>query len=205
MPQTTKTIKQTLKILTLLFVAAPLLSACGKSDIKDNFCGVHINFQYCKCAFHNEYCGAIGMSRSEAKDYVYSEYDKWKNPPEEEEYGVIEKDGKLYLKSKPGETLKIATSDLPGWARGQLVVVGAMITCVGPPNTVTGGDSKVLLNGLPVTRVNDTTAHGGTIVEGSSKIFVNGVPAAVMGSFVPCPMVSPGPVPHVGGIITANP
>lgn len=64
------------------------LSGCGggynKNDIKNKFCGIHINFQYCKCAFHGEFCDAIGMSRGEAKDYVYEEYGKWKDGGQEE-------------------------------------------------------------------------------------------------------------------------
>ena len=47
-------------------------------DIKDEFCGAQINFQYCKCAFHNDYCDQIGMSKGEANDYVNAEYDKWR-------------------------------------------------------------------------------------------------------------------------------
>jgi hypothetical protein len=63
-----------------------LLSGCtSKGEIKDDFCGVHINYQYCKCAFHNEYCGNIGMSKGEAKNYVYSEYAKWKEKIKESE------------------------------------------------------------------------------------------------------------------------
>ena len=46
-------------------------------DIKDDFCGVQINFQYCKCAFHNEFCDAIGLKKGAANDYVQSEFDKW--------------------------------------------------------------------------------------------------------------------------------
>jgi hypothetical protein len=68
-----------LKNLSILVFVLLLLSGCGNSDVKDNFCGVHINYQYCKCAFHNEYCGNIGMSSGEAKDYVYNQYDEWKN------------------------------------------------------------------------------------------------------------------------------
>ncbi len=48
-----------------------------KPDIKDEFCGVHINYQYCKCAFHDEFCDQIGLSRSAANAYVRDEYDKW--------------------------------------------------------------------------------------------------------------------------------
>lgn len=46
-------------------------------DIKDDFCGVEINYQYCKCAFHNDYCENIGMDKREARSYVESEYDDW--------------------------------------------------------------------------------------------------------------------------------
>ncbi len=48
-----------------------------KGDIKDDFCGVGINFMYCKCAFHGDYCDSIGMKKGEAKKYVNEEYDKW--------------------------------------------------------------------------------------------------------------------------------
>lgn len=46
-------------------------------DIKDDFCGVHINFQFCKCAFHGEFCKQIGLSKKEANAKVQSEYKKW--------------------------------------------------------------------------------------------------------------------------------
>ena len=38
-------------------------------DIKNDFCGVQMDFQYCKCAFHNEYCKDIGKERKVA-DFV---------------------------------------------------------------------------------------------------------------------------------------
>ncbi len=69
-------------VLFLVFISVSF-SGCSrktsfqKGDIKNDFCGVYINFQYCKCAFHNEFCDSIGMSRSNAKSYVNSEYKKW--------------------------------------------------------------------------------------------------------------------------------
>lgn len=48
-----------------------------KPDIKDDFCGIIMNYQYCKCAFHNEFCKEIGLSSSGANAYVRDEYDKW--------------------------------------------------------------------------------------------------------------------------------
>lgn len=49
----------------------------SKPDIKDDFCGVHINYQYCKCAFHNEFCDAIGLDKGAANSYVQDEFSKW--------------------------------------------------------------------------------------------------------------------------------
>jgi len=123
---------------------------------------------------------------------------------DEKKYGVIEKDGNLYLNSRPGEVLSIDTKDLPDWAREQIATVGASIAVVGPPDSIVEGDSNVLLNGLPVARMGDATAHGGKIIEGSKRIFVNGQPVAFIGGKAIDPMVT-GTVPHVGGPITNNP
>jgi uncharacterized Zn-binding protein involved in type VI secretion len=86
-----------------------------------------------------------------------------------------------------------------------MVTVGATCICVVGSDVVATGDTSVILEGLPVARVNDTTSHGGVILEGSDRIFVNGVPAAYLGGFHACPMVAPGPVPHVGGPIYTSP
>ncbi len=52
-------------------------SSFSQPKIKDEFCGVQINYQYCKCAFHGQFCKDIGMSRSEADAYVKQQYEKW--------------------------------------------------------------------------------------------------------------------------------
>lgn len=71
------------KLFFGLFIVLFLLTGCGggngfkKGNIKDDFCGAYINFQFCKCAFHNEYCEQIGMKKSEANKYVNEEYNKW--------------------------------------------------------------------------------------------------------------------------------
>ncbi len=109
-------------------------------------------------------------------------------------------DGKLYLNSPPGGKLELTAEDLPEWALSVIVTVGAIISQVGPPDTIKTGDSTVILEGYPVARLNDNTDHGGVIVEGSNRIFVNGVPAAFLGGFASCPIV-PYFVPHVGGPI----
>ena len=75
-------------LLILLLLMVLVLVGCVKKgyaqlvefetpNIKDDFCGVHLNFQYCKCAFHNEYCDAIGMSKGQANNYVNDEFDTW--------------------------------------------------------------------------------------------------------------------------------
>jgi hypothetical protein len=70
----------------IFFIFLPiifLLTACSETstfqagDKKDDFCGVHLSFYYCKCAFHGDYCDNINMSRKEAKNYVNEQYDSW--------------------------------------------------------------------------------------------------------------------------------
>lgn len=227
-------------LLFLMFISLFILTGCStekfqKPDIKDDFCGTHIDFQYCKCAFHDEYCDAINMDEEIADMYVQAKYDVWvadlfvdwikacantggypkgekcmrcKESTSKEEcgqktQGVVESDGKLYINSRPGEVLNIKESDLPEWAKGQLVVAGALSVCVGPPNTIKTGDSNVLYNGLPVARFGDKTVHGGAITEGSDNIFVNGIPSAYVGAQTVCPLMT-GLVPHIGGPIAST-
>ncbi len=84
-----------MKKMYLALLGITLLSACGgvevaedgtmyvepvkgasfeEPDVKDDFCGIHINYQFCKCAFHNDYCDAIGMDKSGANAHVASEF-----------------------------------------------------------------------------------------------------------------------------------
>ena len=51
-------------------------------------------------------------------------------------------------------------------------VMGDMATCVGPPDTVVGGDPTVLFEGQPAARMGDSCAHGGTIVLGDFTVLV---------------------------------
>ena len=53
--------------------------------------------------------------------------------------------------------------------------------------------------GLPAARLGDMTAHGGVITTGSHDVVIGWKPAARMADMHTCPMVEPGPVPHVGG------
>lgn len=45
-------------------------------------------------------------------------------------------------------------------------VVGDLLTCTGPPDTIVKGSSTVLIGGRPAARQGDLTAHGGVIVMG---------------------------------------
>ncbi len=125
------------------------------------------------------------------------------SPTTSEEWGIIERDGTLQLSPPPGGTLNISRSDLPAWARDQIVTVGGGVVRVGAPTWIVTGDDRVLIDGQPIARVGDATATGGVIVEGSDTIFVNGEPVAVIGSYVVDPMVTVL-VPGVGGPITSN-
>jgi uncharacterized Zn-binding protein involved in type VI secretion len=51
--------------------------------------------------------------------------------------------------------------------------VGDMCTCVGPPDPIILGSTKVMIKGQPAARMGDSTAHGGVIVVGFPKVMIN--------------------------------
>jgi uncharacterized Zn-binding protein involved in type VI secretion len=53
-------------------------------------------------------------------------------------------------------------------------VVGDLVTCVGPPDTIVKGSATVLIGGRPAARMGDTTAHGGAIVLGFPTVMIGG-------------------------------
>jgi uncharacterized Zn-binding protein involved in type VI secretion len=53
-------------------------------------------------------------------------------------------------------------------------VVGDMLTCVGPPDSLVQGSTTVMIGGRPAARVGDTTAHGGAIVLGCFTVMIGG-------------------------------
>lgn len=69
----------------VFFVAITMgLTGCNKNvtkfkkgDIRDDFCGIHMGIGYCDCALDSEDCDKVHMTRTEAKEYVYGQYEKW--------------------------------------------------------------------------------------------------------------------------------
>ena len=53
-------------------------------------------------------------------------------------------------------------------------VVGDLLTCVGPPDTIVKGSATVLIGGRPAARMGDLTAHGGVIVSGFPTVMIGG-------------------------------
>ena len=53
-------------------------------------------------------------------------------------------------------------------------VLGDMLVCVGPPDTIVKGSATVLIGGKPAVRMGDTTAHGGSIVLGLPTVLIGG-------------------------------
>ena len=53
-------------------------------------------------------------------------------------------------------------------------VVGDMVTCVGPPDTIVKGSSTVMIGGKPAARQGDLTSHGGVIVAGYPTVQIGG-------------------------------
>ena len=52
--------------------------------------------------------------------------------------------------------------------------VGDICVCVGPPDSIVKGSATTLVGSMPVARVGDTTAHGGTIVGMTPTILIGG-------------------------------
>ncbi|MEM6684327.1 MAG: PAAR domain-containing protein [Bacteroidota bacterium] len=53
-------------------------------------------------------------------------------------------------------------------------VVGDMLVCVGPPDTIIEGSATVTIGGMPAARMGDSTAHGGTILLGDFTVMIGG-------------------------------
>ena len=51
--------------------------------------------------------------------------------------------------------------------------VGDMLTCTGPPDSISTGSSTVNIGGQPAARMGDSTAHGGIIVAGCPTVDIN--------------------------------
>lgn len=53
-------------------------------------------------------------------------------------------------------------------------VVGDLLVCVGPPDTIVMGSTTVLISSRPAARQGDMTAHGGVIVMGHPTVQIGG-------------------------------
>ena len=53
-------------------------------------------------------------------------------------------------------------------------VVGDMLTCTGPPDSILIGSSTVLIGNKQAARMGDTTSHGGNITSGFSTVLIGG-------------------------------
>lgn len=53
-------------------------------------------------------------------------------------------------------------------------LVGDMVVCVGPPDTIASGSATVLICSMPAARIGDSTAHGGVIDSGLPTVLIGG-------------------------------
>lgn len=53
-------------------------------------------------------------------------------------------------------------------------VVGDLLVCTGPPDSIVKGSATVLIGGRPAARQGDLTAHGGVIVSGYPTVQIGG-------------------------------
>ena len=51
-------------------------------------------------------------------------------------------------------------------------VLGDMVVCVGPPDSILLGSPTVLITNKPAARMGDTTAHGGSITLGCPTVLI---------------------------------
>ncbi|HAW21474.1 MAG TPA: type VI secretion protein [Flavobacteriales bacterium] len=51
-------------------------------------------------------------------------------------------------------------------------VVGDKCLCIGPPDSITKGSSKVKIGGKAAVRMGDATAHGGKIMGGCPTVMI---------------------------------
>ena len=58
-------------------------------------------------------------------------------------------------------------------AKMPAATLGSMCTCVGPPDSIVMGSTKVMIGGKPAARLGDSTAHGGSIVAGAPTVMIN--------------------------------
>lgn len=64
-------------------------------------------------------------------------------------------------------------------------VMGDMVTCVGPPDTIILGSVGVMIGGKPAARMGDMCAHGGSIVLGCPTVLIGEImPGAVSGGAI---------------------
>ena len=59
-------------------------------------------------------------------------------------------------------------------AKMPAAVVGDMLVCVGPPDSIVKGSATVMIGGKPAARMGDSTAHGGSIVLGAPTVMIGG-------------------------------
>jgi uncharacterized Zn-binding protein involved in type VI secretion len=53
-------------------------------------------------------------------------------------------------------------------------VLGDLLVCTGPPDTIVKGSATVLIGGKPAARLGDSTAHGGVIAQGVPTVMIGG-------------------------------
>lgn len=80
----------------------------------------------------------------------------------------------------PGPTPHVGGPLLPGGNSTVLIgglpaaVVGDSCVCVGSPDSLTVGSSSVMIGGKQAVRMGDSTAHGGTVILGCMTVIIGG-------------------------------
>lgn len=118
-------------LIVILLLITPFISNADETytynmpDIREDYCGVEINYRYCKCAFHGDYCNSIDQTESATYRQVTGEFYTWVGDQIESMARSCIDDGNRWSKSnrtctivedaEPKETRTIAEQyNLPG-------------------------------------------------------------------------------------------
>lgn len=66
----------------------------------------------------------------------------------------------------PPGILNVLIGSLPA------ATIGTLAVCIGPPDSIVRGSTKVLIGNRPAARMTDSCSHGGTIITGLVNVLI---------------------------------
>lgn len=126
-------------MLTPLVTTAQETYTVRFPDVKNEYCGVEINYQYCKCAFHNDYCNAVNHTQNSAYNYVMGQYRTWVSDKIESAARSCLEDGNQWSAGSRTCTIRPDAEPQATAPKESLSEAHNLPTMVGVPEPVTSG------------------------------------------------------------------